>query len=341
MQGKKALKGSSQGGGGLAVSDVFSTYVYEGSGATQDIVNGIDLATEGGMVWIKDRSATSSNYLYDTERGTGYALLSESTNSEAYSATRLTSFNSDGFNPGSNSGTNTNGSDFASWTFRKSPKFFDVVKYTGNGVAGREIPHELGCDVGMMVVKRLDTAFSWIVYHNQTGNSSYLLLDSTNAQVTGTPAWNNTTPTSSIFTLGSLAGVNANGGDYIAYIFAHNETDGLVEGDGKPIIKCGSYVGSASPVEIDLGFEPQYVMIKSTVQAGNWYVADNIRSMTADAYTDFLYPNSSASEGGLSNGVITTPTGFIVDAGGGYAINHSTSSYIYMAIRRNMSNECN
>jgi hypothetical protein len=129
------------------IEDVFSTYLYTGNGSTQTITNGIDLAGEGGLVWSKARSATQVHTLFDTERGATKSLFSNLTNGEITLGDALTGFTSSGYTLGADaSGPNINGSGttYASWTFRKAPRFFDVVTWTGDSVAGRSISHNLG-----------------------------------------------------------------------------------------------------------------------------------------------------------------------------------------------------
>ena len=153
---KKLLQAAagSAGGAGLNVEDVFSTYLYTGNDTSQTITNGIDLDGEGGMTWLKTRDDTHSHYLFDTERGAGYYLNSDTAGAQAYHATAwVTGFNSDGFDIGYSVAINDDANDHASWTFRKAPKFFDVVTYTGNGTAGRAISHNLGSVPGMIIIK--------------------------------------------------------------------------------------------------------------------------------------------------------------------------------------------
>jgi hypothetical protein len=143
------------GGDNLYVEDVFSTYLYEGNGTGQTITNGIDLDGEGGLVWAKSRTNSRNNILSDTERGTGRVLFSNLTAAEDIDSTTITSYNSDGFSMGSSTlKMNTNGEDFASWTFRKAEKFFDVVTYTGNGVAGRTVAHNLGSTPALLLLSK-------------------------------------------------------------------------------------------------------------------------------------------------------------------------------------------
>ena len=132
------------------------------------------------------------------------------------------------------------------------------MTYTGDGVAGLEIPHSLGIAPGMIIVKNIDEAYSWNVYSRGMGATKYLRLNTTQAFTEDPEAWNDTEPTSTAFTLGDDAACNAVGKRFIAYLFAHDDSD-------DSMIKCGSYTGTgAAGNEIDLGWEPQWVMIKSS-----------------------------------------------------------------------------
>ena len=260
--------GDNSGGGGSGggyVEDVFSTYVYTGdqSNSSRDIVNGVDLDSHGGMVWIKIRSRDKPHYLFDNERGLGkYLNCNEAGAESAYSNGNLTAFNSDGFTIGDSHTINETGEDVASWTFRKAPSFFDVVTYSGDGVQGREIPHSLGVEPGMIIVKGL-SGDHWYVYHRSTGATNYLALNLTNAASPWSVPWNDTEPTGSVFTVGgtSSSAVNGDGLEYVAYLFAHDDSD-------ESMIKCGSYTGNetADGNEVDLGFEPQFVLIKACIR---------------------------------------------------------------------------
>ena len=141
----------------LYVEDVFSTYLYTGTGAAQTITNNIDLAGRGGLVWIKGRSAGIGNFLFDTSRGVNVEINSNTTDANATLANSLTAFNSNGFSISSATGIGVNAATYASWTFREAPKFFDVVTYTGDG-ANRNIAHSLGVTPGCIIVKRTDAA---------------------------------------------------------------------------------------------------------------------------------------------------------------------------------------
>jgi phage-related tail fiber protein len=253
------------------VDDVFSTFLYQGTGSSLAINNGVDLDGEGGLIWSKRRDSTARTHiLVDSVRGATKVLNSDGAYAEYTMSNMPSSFNSNGYTIGtSDAGVNNSGDSYVSWTFRKAKKFFDIVTYTGNGTAGHAVSHNLGSVPGMILIKNL-TGESWLVYHRGIGNTKSLTLNTTAAEDTSIAYFNNTDPTSTHFTLGTVGsgGVNnENGVSYIAYLFAHNDGDGEYGEDGdQDIIKCGSYTGTgsySSPPVINLGFEPQWVMIKN------------------------------------------------------------------------------
>jgi hypothetical protein len=298
------------------------------------IVNDIDLSGKGGLVWQKTRGTTGSNTLVDTVRGVNKILRSDTTGAEITSLTDfLTAFNNNGFTIGVDNNLAGSGTTGVSWTFAKQPKFFDVVTYTGTG-ANRTIAHNLGSVPGCIIVKRTDTTGAWQVYHRSLANTQYMVLNTQAAVATGATRWNSTTPTDTVFSVGTDATVNASGGTYVAYIFAHDSGGfGLTGTDN--VISCGSYTGNgvvAGP-SITLGYEPQWVLVKgSTVAGSNWFLMDNMRGM---AYTlcNELYADLTAAEVAQSKTIIPTATGFNVATNDAY-INNSGSTYIYIAIRR-------
>lgn len=317
------------GGDPLYVDDVFSTFLYEGNGGTQSINNGIDLAGEGGLVWMKRRGGTDSHILMDTLRP-NKKLSSNLSAAEVNTTTTITSFNANGFSLGnpSQSGVNDSGEDIVSWTFRKAPGFFDVVTYTGNGSV-QNISHNLGSIPGMIIVKNLTTATNWETYHRSTGATKKLELNGTAAASTNSGTWNNTEPTSSVFTVGTNN--SANGATYVAYIFAHDEPVFGTDKD-ESIIKCGSYTGSGSTQNISLGFEPQWVMFKATSTSGDWKMGDIMRGMT-DASSQVFDANGPGAEGAAAYNFAPYSDGFTIGTNLS-SINQSGQTYIYMAIRR-------
>ena len=330
------------------IEDVFSTWLYTGNGSTQTITNGIDLAGKGGMVWIKERNNAANggspynHWLYDTVRGAS-SELSTNTTSAAASYAGISSFNSTGFtalNTGDlrhTCGPAVAGQLFASWTFRKQPKFFDVVTYTGNGTS-QTINHNLGSKPGFIIVKNASFAANWITYHQSLGATQGVVLNSTAAAATNSGYWNNTEPTSTQFTVGSSSLSNRSGDTFVAYLFAHNAGGfGLTGTDN--VISCGSYTGTgAAGNPITLGYEPQLVLIKSASAGGagyDWQLIDTMRGWSNTTATGYrrLQPNSSAAEDDGGAIIAPTATGFtFLDWTN--SLNASGTTYIYIAIRR-------
>ena len=333
----------------LNVEDVFSTYLYTGTNTTNNIDNGIDLSGEGGLLWIKNRDAAQKHVLFDTERGKTKMLQTNDTSDELTNAW-LDSFNSNGFSIAlgvSNAEINNTAYDYASWTWRKAPKFFDVVTYTGDGALERTISHNLGSSPGCVIVKRTDSTGNWFVGHRSyfqstSRTSTYNgFLHLTNNMNSSPGVWNFTDTTFSVTSINT----NISGATYVAYLFAHNDGDGEFGPDGDAdIIKCGSYTGDGTDQFIDLGFEPQWVMIKDATTGGtyfDWYIFDNMRKLDASGSGNApLMANLSDAEGSAYasssyNLVQPTPTGMIVEGTSGpSAVGANGDTYIYIAIRR-------
>ena len=331
------------------VTDVFSTFLYDGNATAKSITNGIDLSGEGGLVWTKERDDVRDHQLYDTARGADKALESSDTIAEHIGGAGVVAFNSNGFNLGTGSRANANNAEFVSWTFRKAPKFFDVVKYdssSGNvtnfGSAGATVNHNLGSVPGMIIVKCTDTASTnWKVYHRGlnggTNPEQYEIeLNQTGAEANSANSWNDTAPTSTQFTLGASGDVNNGSRSYVAYLFAHNNNDGGFGPDqDQDIIKCGNYTGNGSSTgpSINLGFEPQFLMLKNASTAYNWIVVDVMRGFSAGPQANTLFWNTSAAEDPAGTRVKPTSTGFeIITSSNDY--NKSGDTFVYMAIRR-------
>jgi hypothetical protein len=335
----------------LYVEDVFSTYLYTSNGSAQTITNGIDLAGEGGLVWLKGRSIAASNFLYDTINGGTSYLSSNTTGALANTGQTVVNYTSTGFSfpSGNVSGENSNGNTYASWTFRKAAKFFDVVTYTGTG-ANRTIAHDLGSVPGCIIVKRTDTTGNWQVYHRANTaapETDYLVLNSTAATADSDTRWNDTLPTSTEFSLGTDTTVNANTGTYVAYLFAH-DAGGFGDAGTDNVVSCGSYTGNGTVnnatteqpgPDINLGWEPQWVLIKNTTSAGGWFLFDTMRgfNVNANGPQRQLQANSASAEGDLGPSFVylkLTNTGFKITAGAGAFFNELNNNYIYIAIRR-------
>ena len=333
MLNKKALAGTA-GAPKEYVEDVFNTYLTTGAGSAITVVNDIDLSGEGGLVWTKPRNTTGYHVLFDTARGANKGIYTNDVDAESTISNWL-SFNNNGFTIGTSNNLATSTTTGVSWTFRKAKKFFDVVTYTGNG-ANRTIAHNLGSVPGMIIVKRTNTTGAWQVYHRSLANTEYLVLNTTAAKATGATRWNSTTPTSTEFSLGTDATVNANGATYVAYLFAHDAGGFGLSGNDN-VISCGSFTApSSGTLSVNLGYEAQYLLIKRSDSTGDWYVMDNMRGFALTG-TPTLSPNTSGAELPVGSSPFDatyrlnpTATGFELTSG---AI---TGTYIYMAIRRPM-----
>jgi len=326
MLGKKALSAASAAAA-LPIEDVFSTWLYTGTGAAQTITNGIDLAGKGGLVWQKNRvNAAYDHNLFDTARGVTKKLITNDTFGDITETTYLTAFNSNGFSMGSDAGYNKLNEAHVSWTFRQAPRFFDVVTYTGTG-ANRTIAHDLGVVPGCIIVKRTDTTGAWQVYHRSNANTEYMVLNSTAAKATGTTRWNSTTPTSTVFSLGTDTTVNASGGTYVAYLFAHDPLG--PSGDGSDgLIACGLHTQAVTDANelINLGWEPQWVLTKRANSSDDWILVDNMRGFLATGNSTMLRPNLPNVDG-LTTSPRLASNGFVFSTTAG-------QQHIYIAIRR-------
>jgi hypothetical protein len=331
------------------IEDVFSTYLYTGTGASQTITNNIDISTNGGLVWIKGRSGATAHRLTDTVRGATKSLESNSSATDSTESTGLTAFGTTGFTIGADADYNTNTATYVSWTFREQAKFFDVVTYTGNGASNRAISHNLGSTPGCILVKATSTTGDWYALHRVGFSGSWGVgtLNSTGTFVTPNPSyWGNgttfTAPTSTTFTVSADGGAltNGSGVTFVAYLFAH-DAGGFGAAGTDNVITCGSYTGNGGANTITLGYEPQWLLVKKTsVQDSTsfWSINDNMRGgLTARGTASQIKPNSTEAEDDLG-GVTTLPaaiaTGFTIGNAGGY--NASGETYIYIAIRRSM-----
>jgi len=307
----------------LYVENVFSTYTYTGDGSAQTITNGIDITTIGGMVWIKNRGVGVDNLLFDTVRGVTKGLSSNLTGAQVTSAGYLDAFNTNGFGVNTATQVNMNGQPIVSWTFRKAPKFFthQSLSHT-SGVADTIDLSTLGT-VGMVAIKRTDSVSNWTVFHRSATTGKLLYLNTTAAETT------DTTLTLSGTTLTVEQAIAT--GTYIIYAWAHDTS-------ANGIIQAGSFTTDGSGnATVNLGWEPQYVMVKQTgnVFGGftQWDIFDTMRGFTSgSAGIDAILQAqaSSAEDAGADRGIDPTSTGFT--AGRNNFGNSAT--YIYLAIRK-------
>jgi hypothetical protein len=300
-------------------SDYFQTVLYTGNNTTNPITVADNSGNTWGpdFVWIKPRSTADHHRLNDKVRGVNKTLSSNLTNAEyGPSNAYLDSFDSGGFTiSSSDTGWNSSSHTYVAWnwlaggsgssntdgsitsTVSVNPSAgFSIVSYTGNATSGATIGHGLGVAPSMVIVKnRDDGATHWHVYHQDVGNTQYLLLSLTTAATTASNRWNNTSPSSSLVTLGDHVTVNGLNDNIIAYCFAE------VEGYSK----FGSYTGNgnADGPFVYCGFKPAWVLIKNSNSATDWHLFDTARDPSNEV-TQALYPDTSGSEDTLTNNEI-------------------------------------
>jgi hypothetical protein len=259
----------------------------------------------------------------------------------------LKSFDSDGFTLGTNGDTNGNGGSYVSWNWKagttgsgtstgsgtgkaysysaNTTAGFSIVKYIGNGSAGHTIPHHLGAAPKFIVTKQLTGTRSWRIYHAGMGNNKEIYLDTTDEAGTNTTTWNNTAPSSTVFTLGTSAAVNDNDVNYVAYVFAP-----------KPgFSSIGVYSGNQNDngTFVYTGFKPAFVLSKDYIGTGeNWFIHDNKRNPLNPTNT-YLRPNLTNAEGTAAHYDFHS-NGFKNTYSGG-SLNSSGRNYLYVAFAEN------
>ena len=325
------------GGAGAAlvptyVEDVFSTDLYFGTAAPQSINNGIDLGVKGGLVWLKARSGDAvvgDNNLFDTTRGANSRLVTN-VPGPADSLATLTGFSNTGFNLGSSVYYGQSGKLYVSYTFRKQPKFFDIVTWAGDGANSRQIFHSLNAVPGAIIVKNTTNSAEWRVYHaSRTAGDRNLILNTTVAEAAyGNAAINDATST--WFRVDNTLPLNQSGNIYIAYVFA-NQAGGFGLSGTDSVIATGSFtsVGAGSRATITLGWEPQWILTKQQNNTGDWYITDTMRGMDLNGVT-FLSPN-------ITNGETIYGGAYIQPTANGFTASQNGSNgdtIIYIAIRR-------
>jgi hypothetical protein len=321
------------------VDDVFSAYTYTGNGSSQTINNGIDLAGKGGMVWIKSRNAPTNHRVYDTVRGRTYGIGTNGTAGQSNDDPHcLSAFNNNGYTIGDTGpgDLNANNYTYVSWTFRKAPKFFDVVTYTGNGSTtsgAYRIAHSLGIAPGFIIIKPTSASGPWVCFAriNSTtyaipvsqGTSTFGLAY-TNAAYAFSDATSYFSSTSiDPQALSYAADVNVNGVTYVAYLFAHDTgADGLIQ--------CGSFTTDGSGnATVPLGWEPQFILWKPSSSAGDWQILDSSRDLSITSQLALKANLSNAEAAYAASTVKVNATGFTFI----WAALASTTC-VYMAIRR-------
>jgi len=328
-------------------SSYFNTKLYTGTGAS---LANTGVGFQPDWVWIKGRSGATDHGLYDAVRGVQKDLVSNATSAETTQTTGLTAFGSDGFTVGALAKLNTSAATYVAWNWlganttasntngsitstvsANTTSGFSIVSYTGTGTTAT-VGHGLGVAPKMIIVKNRNAspAESWAVYHSTLGTNKYLLLNTTDASATSTGMWNNTAPTSTVFSVYNEEKTNKVSTNLIAYCFA----------EIKGYSKFGSYTGNGSTNGpfVYTGFKPAFIMLKCSSDAGtNWRLNDNKRqSANGSAFTALLIPSTSNAEftDAPNYDMDFLSNGFKLRVGDIYQ-NGSGSTYIYMAFAEN------
>jgi len=314
----------------------FNTVLYTGNGSTQSITG---VGFQPDLVWVKRRSNTEDNAIFDSSRGVQKQITANKTNAESTKTNALSSFDSDGFTTGTNNALNTNTETYVAWCFKgnsgttssnsdgsitstvqvNNTLGFSIVRYTGTGSTGT-YGHGLSSSPNWIITKRTDASEGWLVWSSSLSASNYIYLNGTGAAGTDTNAYKTIGATTN--QIGTDATVNTNGGAYISYCF-HN-VDGFT--------KTGTYTGTGAAGNVqNTGFEPAFVLIKRTDSSGAWSLYDNKRNTTNPRNLK-LVPNSDAAENAAGT---TYQLNFFTNGfeflGGGSDLNASNGTFIYIA----------
>ena len=289
----------------------FNTVLYTGTGSSNSVTG---VGFQPDWVWLKKRNSTGNHFIYDAVRGVQKTIYTDATSAEATQSQGLTAFGADGFTVGTNTNINGSSNTNVSWNWKaggsassnsdgsitssvsaNTTAGLSIVSYTGNGTAGATVGHGLGAVPQMYWVKSRSLGDGWRIYHDKVSSNpetDYLVLNNTNAVADYDGYWNDTAPTSSVFSLGSAGEVNSNGSTNIAYCFTGKQG----------YSKFGSYTGNgnADGPFVYTGFKPAFVLLKNANGTLNWNIQDNKRD-TFNPVDRHLAPNKNAAEIESSN----------------------------------------
>ena len=323
-------------------TDYFNTKLYTGTGASSQAQTGVGFKPD--FVWIKSRSSSEGHVFTDIVRGVTKYLISNTTSAQVTNTDTLKSFDSDGYTIGPAGVTGGNGVTFASMNWKagttgsgttggsgtgkpysysvNTTSGFSIVTYTGNGSAGHTIPHGLGVAPKFIIVKSYSDTYNWTVYYGDP--TDYLVLNATDTTTDSVEVWNDTAPSSTVFTVGNRNSTNQNSSTFVAYCFS--EIQGFS--------KIGSYQGNANANGsfIYTGFRPAFLVVKNTELADNWSMF-NSKALGYNTYNHIMYPDLANTE---SNGlpIDFLANGFKWRTAAGMA-NGNNQKLIYMAFAAN------
>jgi hypothetical protein len=321
----------------------FQSKLYTGTGSSHAIT-GVGFAPN--WVWLKRRNSSAAHYVWDTVRGAAVQLYPASASSEDADQTNgLSAFGSDGFTLGSDAGPNANSGTYVAWNWKAETSFsndasstsigsidsagsvnttagFSIIGYTGTGSAGT-IAHGLGVKPAMIIFKNRERSVNWLVYHKDIAATKFLYLNVTDQAGTDSGHFNDTEPTTSVFSVGGADGTNYSGENLIAYCFAEKQG----------YSKFGVYTGNnvVDGAFVYTGFKPAFVMVKLIdTQTDGWVIQDNKRDISNTGTSTRLRANTTAAEFTSTNEIDFLSNGFKCRGDDG-EINGNGSKHIYMA----------
>lgn len=304
----------------LYVEDVFSSCPFVGNSNNRDIDTGNNLADDGGLVIIRRRNSITNWHVFDTARGPGKYLILNSNVVEATDLTTLTAFNTNGFKLAASSLVNDNAGLMGAWVFKQHPKFFKILRYTGNGLT-RSLPHGMSVTPSTVIVKAISSPGNWIIGHGALGFTHFNTLNSSDAYSSNSSMWGNSAPTASDIFLGSGL-TNTSGVEYVAYVFANSEVSAFV----------GMTMNSSGNVDRALDWEPQFLMtLGATSGTSSKLVLDTARR----------WDMSSSSGGSLvaaTTAAETSSGNFGSPHSSGFTLNGQSASQtiLFFAIRKGL-----
>ena len=319
----------------------FNTKLYTGNNSTNAITG---VGFQPDFVWLKPRNANDNHRLMNAVSTADYYLASNATSAETGTGSNFASFDSDGFTlGGSDGGWNSSSYNYASWNWKangagssntdgsinttatsvNTTAGFSISTYTGTGSAAT-VGHGLGSTPKMMLVKCRSNADTWAGYHVDVGATKYMELDTTAAAQTSTQPWNDTGPTSSVFTVGNWSATNGSGRTYVAFCFAEKQG----------YSKFGKYIGNGnvSGTFVYTGFSPAFVMTKRSDNTSDWLICDNKRP-GYNVINKKLFPNQTQAEDSYDSFDFVSNGFKIRSSGSGH--NASGGTFIYMAFAEN------
>ena len=332
-------------------TNFFTPKLYTGNGGTTTVTG---IPFEPDMTWIKNRSAAGDHEIYDKTRGATYRIYPNATAAQDALAQGLQAWTSDGFRVGNNTAINGNGNGIVSWNWKMNGAgssntngSINTIKTSANTTSGCSIStftgtgsnatvgHGLGVAPKMVMIKSITAGEDWTCFHEAGGGGKYIILNSAAGFGTNVGAFNNTAPTSSVFSVGTFGATNGSSQTLVAYCFA----------DVTGFSQMGSYIGNGSATDGPFnhtGFSPAFVMVKVTTTTDSWMMYTNKIGATTGSDTGFnthsrlVEANNNGAEqsSGTNQGIDMFSNGFKLLEDNGN-LNGSGQTYIYMAYAQN------